>query len=53
MFRDGYLVPARRHQPRFENVTPGDPDQEAILRPRAEFTDRSLQELAAAGGGRG
>jgi mannose-6-phosphate isomerase-like protein (cupin superfamily) len=41
---------------RFENVTPGDPDQEAILMfviggdgPRAEFTDRSMQELAAAG----
>jgi mannose-6-phosphate isomerase-like protein (cupin superfamily) len=41
---------------RFENVTPGDPDQENILMfviggdgPRAEFTDESMNELALAG----
>ena len=41
---------------RFENVTAGDPDAEHILMfviggdaPRAEFTDRSMQELESAG----
>jgi hypothetical protein len=41
---------------RFENVTPGDPDQEAILMfviggdaPRAEFTDEAMQEIKEAG----
>jgi len=41
---------------RFENVTPGDPEAEAILMfviggnaPRAEFTDRAMQELDEAG----
>ena len=41
---------------RFENVTSGDRDQENILMfviggnsPRAEFTDKAMQELAAAG----
>lgn len=41
---------------RFENVTPGDPNHEAILMfviggdgPKAEFTDESMQQLAAAG----
>ena len=41
---------------RFENVTSGDPDRESILMfviggngPRAEFTDKAMQELAAAG----
>jgi hypothetical protein len=41
---------------RFENITQGDPDEEAILMfviagdgPRAEFTDRSMAELEAAG----
>src|SRR5436190_2165050 len=41
---------------RFENVTPGDPDQEHTLMfvivgdgPRAEFTDKSMQQLAEAG----
>jgi hypothetical protein len=41
---------------RFENVTPGDPNQENILMfviggdaPRAEFTDQSMQQLADAG----
>jgi hypothetical protein len=41
---------------RFENVTPGDPNQESILMfviggngPKAEFTDRSMAELAQAG----
>jgi hypothetical protein len=41
---------------RFENVTPGDPNQESILMfviggngPKAEFTDQSMAELAQAG----
>jgi len=41
---------------RFENVTPGDPDQDAILMfviggdaPRAEFTDQAMAELERAG----
>jgi hypothetical protein len=41
---------------RFENVTPGDPNQENILMfviggdgPKAEFTDKSMEELAQAG----
>jgi mannose-6-phosphate isomerase-like protein (cupin superfamily) len=41
---------------RFENITPGGPDEEAILMfviagdgPRAEFTGRSMAELEAAG----
>ncbi len=41
---------------RFENVTPGDPQADSILMfviagdgPKAEFTDASMQELAAAG----
>lgn len=41
---------------RFENVTPGDPDQEHMLLfviggngPRAEFTDESMKELDEAG----
>ena len=41
---------------RFENVTPGDPNQENILMfviggngPKAEFTDASMSELAQAG----
>jgi hypothetical protein len=41
---------------RFENVTPGDPNDEAILMfviggdgPKAEFTDESMHELEAAG----
>lgn len=41
---------------RFENVTKGDPNEEAILMfviggdsPRAEFTDKSMHELVAAG----
>jgi hypothetical protein len=41
---------------RFENVTPGDPDEEALLMfviggnaPRAEFTNEALEELAEAG----
>jgi hypothetical protein len=41
---------------RFENVTSGDRDQENILMfviggngPRAEFTDKAMQELAMAG----
>src|ERR671931_5948 len=41
---------------RFENVTPGDPNQESILMfviggngPKAEFTDQSMAELARAG----
>ena len=41
---------------RFENITEGDPNEEAILMfviggdgPRAEFTDESMKELADAG----
>jgi hypothetical protein len=41
---------------RFENVTPGDPNQENVLMfviggdgPRAEFTDESMKELEVAG----
>jgi mannose-6-phosphate isomerase-like protein (cupin superfamily) len=41
---------------RFENVTPGDPDQDSILMfviagdgPRAEFTNEVMKELATAG----
>ena len=41
---------------RFENVTPGDPDEEAILMfviggdgPKAEFTDQSMEILETAG----
>jgi len=41
---------------RFENVTPGDPNAEAILMfviggdgPKAEFTDEAMDELVAAG----
>lgn len=41
---------------RFENVTKGDPNEEAILMfviggdsPKAEFTDKSMDELVAAG----
>ena len=41
---------------RFENVTPGDPEQESILMfviggdaPRAEFTDEAMQEIEKAG----
>jgi len=41
---------------RFENVTPGDPNEEAILMfvigrngPKAEFTDQAMDELVAAG----
>jgi hypothetical protein len=41
---------------RFENVTPGDPNQENVLMfviggdgPKAEFTDKSMAELAQAG----
>jgi quercetin dioxygenase-like cupin family protein len=41
---------------RFENVTPGNPNQENILMfviggngPRAEFTDQAMEELAEAG----
>jgi uncharacterized RmlC-like cupin family protein len=41
---------------RFENITEGDPNQDSILMfviggdaPRAEFTDRAMQELETAG----
>jgi len=41
---------------RFENVTPGDPNEEAILMfviggdgPKAEFTDQSMEILETAG----
>lgn len=41
---------------RFENITPGDPNEEAILMfviggngPKAEFTDEAMDELVAAG----
>ena len=41
---------------RFENITPGDPNVEAILMfviggdaPKAEFTDEAMEELVAAG----
>jgi hypothetical protein len=41
---------------RFENVTPGDPDEESILMfviggdgPKAEFTDQSMEILEVAG----
>jgi hypothetical protein len=41
---------------RFENITEGNPNQDSILMfviggdaPRAEFTDRAMQELETAG----